>query len=49
MWLGCEVGGRGEADAMFQMRKEEMQFASDPADETARVFGVTEIMFSRLV
>jgi hypothetical protein len=43
VWLGCEVGGRGEADAVFEVRKEEVQFESDSAGKTARVFGVGEI------
>jgi hypothetical protein len=38
------VGGRGEADAVFEVREE-----ADSADKAARVFGVAEMRFSRSV
>jgi len=41
--MGCEIGGRGEEDAVFQMRKKAMHFKSISADKTSRVFGVAEI------
>jgi hypothetical protein len=40
MWLGCEGGRRGEADALFEVREKEMQFESFSADKAAGVFGV---------
>jgi hypothetical protein len=41
--LGREIGGRGETDAVFEVREKEVQFESDSADETTGVFGVGEI------
>jgi hypothetical protein len=41
--LGREIGGRGETDAVFEVRKKEVQFESVSADETTGVFGVGEI------
>jgi hypothetical protein len=41
--LGCEIDGRGEEDAVFEVRKEEMQFEGFSADKAARVLGVAEI------
>jgi hypothetical protein len=43
VWLGREVGGRGEADAVFEVREKEVQFERVSADETTGVFGVGEI------
>lgn len=43
MRLGCEVGGRGEADAVFKVREKEVQSESVSADETAGIFGVGEV------
>jgi len=41
--LGCEVGGRREADAVFEVRRKEVQFESLSADKAAWVFGAGEI------
>jgi hypothetical protein len=41
--LGCEVGRCREADAVFEVREEEVYVASCAADEAAGVFGVGEI------
>jgi hypothetical protein len=49
VWLGCEVGGRGEADAVFEVWEEAVSIESDTAGKAARVFGVAEIRFSRSV
>jgi hypothetical protein len=46
---GCEIGGRGEADAVFEVPEEAVQFESVSADKTAGVFGIAEIKFSRSV
>ncbi len=43
MWVGCEIGGRGEEDAVFEVWQEEMQFESVSADKAAWIFGVGEI------
>jgi hypothetical protein len=45
--MGCAIGGRGEEDALFKVRKKEVQFERIPADKAAGVFGVAEIGFSR--
>ena len=45
MWLGCEIGGRGEEDALFEVRRKEVFPASDTSDKAARVLGVAEIGF----
>ena len=41
--MGCEIGGRGEEDAVFEVREEAVQFESNSAGKAARVFGVEEI------
>jgi len=41
--MGCEVGGRGEAYAVFEVREEAVQFESDSAGKAARIFGVAEM------
>jgi hypothetical protein len=41
--LGCEIGGCREADAVFEVREEEVKFESLSAGKAARVFGVGEI------
>jgi hypothetical protein len=41
--LGCEIDGRGEEDAVFEVWQEEVQFESISADKTAGVFGVEEV------
>jgi hypothetical protein len=41
--LGCEIDGRGEEDAVFEVWQEEVQFESISADKTAAVFGVEEV------
>jgi hypothetical protein len=38
VWLGYEIGGRGKAVAVFEVREKEVQFESLSADETAGVF-----------
>jgi hypothetical protein len=38
--LGREIGGRGEADAVFKVWEKEVQFESLCAGKAARVFGV---------
>jgi len=43
VWLGCSTRGCGETDAMFEMRKEKVQFEVLSADKASRVFGVGEI------
>ena len=43
MWLGCEIGGRGEEDAVFEVWEEEVFAAGDTSDEAAGVFGAGEI------
>jgi hypothetical protein len=43
VWLGCEIGGRGEEDAVFEVREEEVPSKSVSAGKAARVFGVGEI------
>jgi hypothetical protein len=39
--LGCEIGGRGEEDAVFEVREKEVFGAGDTSDKAARVLGVT--------
>jgi hypothetical protein len=41
--MGCEIGGRGEEDAVFEVREEAVQFESNSAGKAARVFGASEI------
>jgi hypothetical protein len=41
--MGCGIGGRGETDAVFEVRKKEVQFESVSTDETTGVFGIGEI------
>jgi hypothetical protein len=41
--LGCEIDGRREEDAVFEVRGKEVFAAGDIADKAARVFGVGEI------
>jgi hypothetical protein len=43
VWLGCEVGGRGEADAVLEVREEAVFVTGGTSDKAARIFGVGEI------
>jgi hypothetical protein len=43
VWLGCPTRGCGETDAVFEVRKEAMQFESFSADKAAGVFGIGKI------
>ena len=39
MRVGCEIGGRGEEDAMFYLWKEAVFAVGGAADKAAGVFG----------
>jgi hypothetical protein len=41
--MGCEIGGRGEEDAVFEVRGKEVFAAGDISDKAARVFGAGKI------
>jgi hypothetical protein len=41
--LGCEIDGRGEEDAVLEVRGKEVQFESVSANQAAGVLGVGEI------
>jgi hypothetical protein len=43
--LGCEIDGRGEKDAVLEVRGKEVQFESVSAYETTGVFGIGEINY----
>ena len=47
--LSCEAGGRGETDAMFEMREETLLVQSVPADETAGIFVTAKMRNQRPV
>jgi hypothetical protein len=38
VWLGCEIGGRRETDAVFYMWEKAMHVARVSAAKAARVF-----------
>lgn len=41
--MGCEIGGRGEENAVFKVWKEAMFVTGSANDKTAGVFGVGKI------
>jgi hypothetical protein len=43
VWVGCPTRGRGETDAVLEVREKEVQFESFSAGKAAGVLGVGEI------
>jgi hypothetical protein len=41
--LGCEIDGRGEEDAVFEVRGKEVFAADDTSDKAALVIGAAKI------